>query len=134
MTGPQSLVFVYGTLTAAERVAALLNDWRFDGEAILEGLERVEGRYPTLAPGGVTEGRLLCTPQVDRLDAYEGVDRGLYIRAAVPMADGGIAWIYVGDPARLDASVTWPGTDPLVDRVRAYVEAEGVQIRRQSNR
>ena len=51
----------------------------------------MEGTYPTLAPGGQTEGRLLVTPDVDALDAYEGVDRGLYARVSVPLRGAPVA-------------------------------------------
>ncbi len=87
-------VFVYGTLTDPDRIASVVETFEFVGTATLVGLHRVEGRYPTLAPGGETEGRLLDTPDVEALDAYEGVERGLYCRVTVP---DGIA-VYVGDP------------------------------------
>lgn len=134
MTADPTPVFVYGTLTDASRAEALLDEWRFDGDAVLVGLRRVDGRYPTLAPGGTTAGRLLVTPELDRLDAYEGVDRGLYVRAAVPLADGDRAWLYVGDPDRLDAPAAWPGDGSFADRVRAFVDDETVQVRRAGNR
>jgi hypothetical protein len=85
----------------------------------------VSGRYPTLAPGGETAGRLLRTDDVAALDDYEGVDEGLYVRVAVPRTDGGEAAVYVGDPDALDVSepVTWPGAGSFADRVEAYVDA-----------
>jgi len=52
-------VFVYGTLTEPERVAEVLDSYVYVGPATLFGLHLVEGRYPTLAPGGETGGRLL---------------------------------------------------------------------------
>lgn len=64
-------VFVYGTLTNRQQAAAALSTFEFDGPATLEGLHRVEGAYPTLAPGGSVAGRLLHTPAVERLDRYE---------------------------------------------------------------
>lgn len=134
MTADPTPIFVYGTLTDAAAVDALLDEWRYDGEAVLDGLGRVDGRYPTLAPDGSTAGRLLVTPELERLDAYEGVDRGLYVRAAVPMVDGDRAWVYVGHPDRLDAPAAWPGDGPFADRVRAYVGDESVQVRRPGNR
>lgn len=127
-------VFVYGTLTDPDQVEGLLDDWRYDGPAVLDGLHRVGGRYPTLAPGGRTEGRLLVTPQLDALDAFEGVDAGLYVRVAVPLVDGDRAWVYVGDPDRLDAPADWPGEGPIADRVRRYLESEAVAVRRTGNR
>lgn len=127
-------IFVYGTLTDPANVDELLDDWRWDGEAVLEGLERVDGRYPTLSPGGRTTGRLLVTPELDRLDDYEAVDGGLYVRVAVPVADGGRAWLYVGDPDPLEVSVTWPGSGPFADRVTTYLEEQSVQVRPADNR
>jgi gamma-glutamylcyclotransferase (GGCT)/AIG2-like uncharacterized protein YtfP len=132
------LVFVYGTLTDAGQVEAVLDEWRFVGRATLAGLHRVEGRYPTLAPGGETPGRLLATPAVDALDAYEGVDSGLYLRVAVPVADDGWgaggpppseAAVYVGDPERLDAEASWPGEGSFAERVRSVLAAHEVVVR-----
>lgn len=106
-------VFVYGTLTDPGRVDALLDDWAFGPDAVLRGAHRVDGRYPTLAPGGETEGRVLRTPERDALDRYEGVDRGLYRRVSVPRragTGGGVGsetaaddavQVYVGDPVEL---------------------------------
>ena len=122
-------VFVYGTLTDPERVAALLEDepgeYAFVGPAVLEGVRRADGRYPTLVPGGNVEGRLLAVdePTLARLDRYEGVDRGLYVRVAVAERDGRRVWTYVGEPERLgvDAGDAWPDDRPLRDAVRSYV-------------
>ncbi|MGM0684783.1 MAG: gamma-glutamylcyclotransferase family protein [Halobacteriota archaeon] len=114
-------VFVYGTLTEPERVAAVLDSYVFVGPATLTGLRPVEGRFPTLAPGGETAGRLLRTDETAALDEYEGVDDGLYHRMSVPLdAPAGHpdrAALYVGDPDRLDADATWPavtGSDTTV--------------------
>lgn len=115
--------FVYGTLTDPDRVAAVLDDFAFAGPATLVGCHLVEGTYPTLAPGGSVRGRLLETPEADALDAYEGVDRGLYVRVAVPFRGGTVTSdrpapsegneevrtdaavaVYVGDPGALSAS------------------------------
>lgn len=153
-------VFVYGTLTDRARVADVLEpqanaddgggengpgaspSWSFVADATLRGLHRVDGRYPTVAPGGRVDGRLLETDAVGVLDAYEGVDRGLYARVRVPYADGGVAGdgtvdgdadavaVYVGDPDRLDVdgAVAWPGEGNLERRVRRYVEANDVVV------
>ncbi|MFC4406609.1 gamma-glutamylcyclotransferase family protein [Haloarchaeobius iranensis] len=75
-------VFVYGTLTDPDRVAAVLDDWSFVPDAVRRGAHRVDGRYPTLAPGGETAGRLLRTAATDALDRYEGVESGLYRRGS----------------------------------------------------
>jgi len=130
-------VFVYGTLTDPERVATVLgggSQFEFVGRATLEGCHQVDGRYPTLAPGGSVDGRLLAVDDADleRLDRYEGVDSGLYVRVVVP-ADTGRddrCWVYVGDPARLDADVTWPGSGSFRDCVRDVVSNRGIVVRR----
>ena len=129
-------VFVYGTLTAPERATAVLGDgsqYEFVGPATLEGLHRVDGRYPTLAPGGSVDGRLLAVDDagLERLDRYEGVDSGLYVRVAVPAATGrdDRCWVYVGDPARLDADVTWTGSGSLRERVQRVVLRRSVSVR-----
>lgn len=130
-------VFVYGTLTDPAQVDAVLDEWAFGPDAVLDGLRRVEGEYPTLAPGGETEGRVLRTPEIDRLDAYEGVDRGLYVRVAVPWTGGDDAAsgeevaVYVGDPDRLGADARWPGDGPFAARVRAYLDGHAVCVRPQ---
>lgn len=132
-------VFVYGTLTEREQVATVLGDdarYEFVGRATLEGLHRVDGQYPTLAPGGNTDGRLLAVDDagLERLDQYEGVERGLYVRVAVPVTgaagtDGEQCWVYVGDPARLGVDVPWPRNGPLRDRVETFVSRSDVVVR-----
>jgi gamma-glutamylcyclotransferase (GGCT)/AIG2-like uncharacterized protein YtfP len=138
-------VFVYGTLTDPDRVATVVDSFVFVGPAVLEGCHPVVGRYPTLRPGGETAGRLLRTPDIDALDAYEGVETGPYVRVSVPRTDGGTVAVYVGDPDALvdgdrpadglspddDRSTEWHGDGPFADRVRRYVEAEDVVVRPQ---
>jgi len=121
-------VFVYGTLTEPDRVGSVVDSFVFVGGAVLEGCHPVSGRFPTLAPGGETAGRLLRTDDVAALDAYEEVDGGLYVRASVPRTDGGDVAIYVGDPDALDAaeSVTWPGSGSFAARVERYLDANAV--------
>lgn len=121
-------VFVYGTLTDQDRAGAVLDGFEYVGEAVLDGLHRVEGRYPTLAPGGTTDGRLLRTDEVAALDRYEGVDRGLYVRVAVPRDGGGTVQVYVGDPGRLDADAEWPGDGGFRARIERYVAEEEVTV------
>lgn len=123
-------VFVYGTLTDPDRVESVLDRYDLGDAATLRGLHRVEGRYPTLAPGGETTGRLLETPEIDRLDAYEGVESGLYVRVTVPLSTGGSAECYVGDPEPLGADAAWPGAGPFETRVRSYLVEEAVVIGR----
>lgn len=126
-------VFVYGTLTEPERVAAVVDSFVFVGSATLDGLRLVEGRYPTLAPGGETRGRLLRTEAADALDAYEGVGDGPYVRERVPLDAPAeypdTAAVYVGDPDRLDADATWPGEGSFADRVRSAVIDRDVRVR-----
>ena len=126
-------VFVYGTLTEPERVAEVADSFVFVGPATLDGLRLVEGRYPTLAPGGETAGRLLRTEALDALDAYEDVDGGLYVRETVPLDAPAeypdAAAVYVGDPDRLGADATWPGTGRFPDRVRSTLADRDVRIR-----
>jgi len=126
-------VFVYGTLTEPDAVADVADSFVFVGSATLSGLRLVEGRYPTLAPGGETAGRLLRTEAVDALDAYEDIDGGLYVRESVPL-DAPVdypdaAAVYIGDPDRLDADATWPGTGPFPDRVRSVLAERDVRVR-----
>ncbi|MFC4358024.1 gamma-glutamylcyclotransferase [Halobium salinum] len=132
--------FVYGTLTDPEQVARVVDSYAFVGGAVVSGLHPVEGRYPTLAPGGEVAGRVLRTDDVDALDRYEGVDAGLYVRVTVPWADPpgppagaageGVA-VYVGDPARLgvEEAVDWPGEGSLRDRVEHHLADAAVSIR-----
>ena len=136
-------VFVYGTLTEPDRVSEVLDSFVFVGSATLTGLRLVEGRYPTLAPGGETAGRLLRTDEIATLDEYERVADGLYRRVSVPLDASGVhpdeAAVYVGDPDRLDAAATWPkppgsgarteSGDAFGDRVSAYLERHDVRVR-----
>ena len=126
-------VFVYGTLTEPDAVAEVVDSFVFVGPATLDGLRLVEGRYPTLASGGETAGRLLRTEAVDALDAYEDVDGGLYVRETVPLdAPTGhpdTAAVYVGDPERLDADAAWPGSGSFPDRVRSLLDDRDVRVR-----
>lgn len=124
-------VFVYGTLTDPDRAVDLLSEWRYCGEAVLDGLHRVDGQYPTLLPGGRTDGRILSTPDCDALDQYEGVESGLYVRVTVPRADGGAVQVYVGDPDRLGVAERWPGTGAFPERVRGYLDTAEVRVREQ---
>jgi gamma-glutamylcyclotransferase (GGCT)/AIG2-like uncharacterized protein YtfP len=124
-------LFVYGTLTEPARVATLVDAHVFVGAARVEGLHPVEGRYPTLAPGGTVAGRVLRVDDtaVPAIDEYEGVADGLYVRTTVPYdgPDAASVDLYVGDPDRLDAPVTWPGEGSLADRVDRVVDTHDVR-------
>lgn len=138
---PPMEVFVYGTLTDPDRAGSVLDEYEYRHAAVLEGLGRVDGAYPTLAPGGRVRGRVLRTDDVATLDAYEGVDRGLYVRVSVPVAADGSAGsghgrdtpatveTYVGDPDALDAPASWPGEETFAERVREYVRSHAVRVR-----
>jgi gamma-glutamylaminecyclotransferase len=124
-------VFVYGTLTDPERVSEVVASYEFVCDARLEGLKRVEGTYPTLAPapGTTVSGKLLRTADIRSLDAYEGIESGLYVRETVPCEDQPVA-VYVGDPDRLavDEPVAWPGGGSFEARVRRYLEENSVRV------
>ena len=139
------LAFVYGTLTDPAQVEQVVEEFTFEEPAVLAGLRRVDGQYPTLAPGDgalgeealgdeppTVSGRLLRTDEVATLDAYEGVERGLYVRIAVPVVgqDEGAA-VYVGNPDRLGVgeAVDWPDEGSFEGRVRRYVEDRKVVVR-----
>jgi len=124
-------IFVYGTLTEPERVASIVDTFVFVGAAVLDGCHPVAGRYPTLAPGGETAGRLLRTDGIDALDAYEGVDEELYVRVPTARTDGGTVAVYVGDPDALDVeeTVEWPGPGPFAERVHRYFERHPIVVR-----
>lgn len=114
-------VFVYGTLTEPEQARTVDPAATFAGSAILVGADCATGRYPTLIPGdGPVEGRLLDA-DIDAVDAYESVDRGLYARVSVPVAGGDTVETYVGDPERLGVDASWPGEGSLAERASEYL-------------
>jgi len=125
------LVFVYGTLTDDEQVAALLDSFRFVGDAVCVGLQRVDGRYPTLVPGESVAGRLLETSEIDRLDRYEGVDRGLYHRVSVSLTpslaatvSATTASVYLAAPNAVGLGSLdryWPGEGSFRARVDRHL-------------
>jgi gamma-glutamylcyclotransferase (GGCT)/AIG2-like uncharacterized protein YtfP len=140
-------VFVYGTLTDPGQAGAVLDRFEYVDAATLVGAHRVDGQYPTLAPGGRVDGRLLRTDELAALDRYEGVDRGLYVRVSVPLVAGEgdasdeldceedasdepdrEAAVYVGDPEALDAPAEWPGDGPFADRVRRGLAAHDPRV------
>lgn len=124
-------VFVYGTLRDPDRARELLGHADFGPDARLVGLHRADGRYPTLAPSGETDGRILRLDEGDigTLDGYEGVDRDLYVRVRVPVGDGAV-WTYVGNPDALGVDVSWPGDGAFGERVRNYIDRNDVRIQR----
>ena len=143
-----TVVFIYGTLAGPTRVSELLTEYTFGPSAVCHGLRRVDGRYPTVVPGGRTTGRLLSTTEIDRLDSYEGVDRGLYCRVQVPLqsphgsgagnrsdtgqpaSDVDAVGIYVGEPTALGLSgaVGWPEAERFSRSVSEYLQTHSVEI------
>jgi gamma-glutamylcyclotransferase (GGCT)/AIG2-like uncharacterized protein YtfP len=143
-----TVVFVYGTLTDRGQVSTLLDKYTFGPPAVCHGFRRVDGQYPTLVPGDQVAGRLVATPEIDRLDRYEGVDRGLYCRHSVPFVSASArvgndetrmdkstfvvdtAAVYVGDPSRVGVSedVDWAESGPFDQVVADYIEANEVYI------
>lgn len=131
------LVFVYGTLTDDAQVAALLDSYRFVGEAVCVGFRRVDGRYPTLVPGESVTGRLLETSEIDRLDRYEGVDRGLYHRVSVSLASSlastvsaTTASVYLAAPSALGLGSLdryWPGEGSFRARVDRHLSTTHIE-------
>ncbi|QZP36976.1 gamma-glutamylcyclotransferase family protein [Halobaculum magnesiiphilum] len=109
-----------------------------DGDAGTNGGDGVAGDDSVcgddIGVDATVGGRLLRTDEMAALDAYERVDDGLYVRVSVPLVgpDGerrGEAAVYVGDPARLDAPASWPGSDPFEERVARTVRERGVTVR-----
>jgi gamma-glutamylcyclotransferase (GGCT)/AIG2-like uncharacterized protein YtfP len=131
--------FVYGTLTDPDRAASVLDAFEYRGDAVLDGMHRVEGTYPTLAPGDTVSGKLLRTADIGALDRYEGVERGLYVRVSVPFedvntatAESETAAVYVGNPDALSvAGVSWPGSGSFRERVERYVREKSVSVCRE---
>ena len=131
------LVFVYGTLTDDAQVAALLDSYRVVGEAVCVGFKRVDGRYPTLVPGESVSGRLLETSEIDRLDRYEGVDRGLYHRVSVSLASSlaaslsaTTAEVYLAAPNVIGLGSLeeyWPGEGSFRARVDRHLGATHIE-------
>jgi gamma-glutamylcyclotransferase (GGCT)/AIG2-like uncharacterized protein YtfP len=131
------LVFVYGTLTDDAQVAALLDSYRFAGDAVCVGFKRVDGRYPTLVPGESVSGRLLETSEIDRLDRYEGVDRGLYHRVSVSLASSlaaslsaTTAEVYLAAPNVIGLGSLeeyWPGEGSFRARVDRHLGATHIE-------
>lgn len=142
-----TVVFVYGTLTDPDQVSTVVDQYTLGPPAVCEGLQRLDGQYPTLAPGGRTDGRLLATPELALLDSYEGLDRGLYCRVSVPLSTDGptttttspfsaeTAEVYVGRQRLLgvETPVGWPGAGGFEQRVQRYVDSHSVRVKTNSH-
>ena len=100
------LYFAYGSNMTAERLARCCPGARFVGPAIAADWAFGIGRsgYATMVPcpGGRVHGVLWrIRPQaLAALDAYDEVERGLYGRAALTLADARRAFVYLACDAR----------------------------------
>lgn len=117
-------LFVYGTLRAGSNASALLGDAEWLGAAQVGGvLYNIDDEFPALVLYGNTpiagEVWRCASDLLPRLDAYEGVDKGLFRRIGVEVEQPGRAgkiacWTYVAGPALSRKLVpaqrieTWP--------------------------
>lgn len=94
-------LFVYGTLRSGGGAAGLLRGCRLVGRGTVAGTLYDLGEYPALVldGGGIVEGEVWGCPTdvLDRLDEYEGVPGGLYLRVPVAV-EGTECWTYVAGP------------------------------------
>lgn len=127
-TESRTLIFVYGTLKTGGVNHAQMAGQRFAGPAkLVPGFTLYSlGEYPglvvdPLARDGVTgEIWAVDSTALDRLDAFEGVDKGLYARVPAPLATWAEAlssteskrvWMYLyrrGIEGRVRIGDTWP--------------------------
>ncbi len=96
-------LFVYGTLRTGGESNHRLEECEFVRTAAVDGtLYDIDGQHPVLMLYGGTriEGEIWRCPagQLVPLDAFEGVDRGLFRRVGV-LVDGTPCWTYVAGPA-----------------------------------
>jgi gamma-glutamylcyclotransferase (GGCT)/AIG2-like uncharacterized protein YtfP len=94
-------LFVYGTLRSGGGAAGLLRGCRLVGAGTVAGTLYDLGAYPALVLDGrgPVEGEVWrCGADApDRLDEYEGVPGGLYLRVRV-VVEGTECWTYVAGP------------------------------------
>lgn len=94
-------LFVYGTLRSGGGAAGLLRGCRLVGMGTVAGTLYDLGDYPALLldGGGLVEGEVWSCPAeaLDRLDEYEGVPDGLYLRVRVAV-EGTECWTYAAGP------------------------------------
>lgn len=96
-------LFVYGTLRRDGGAAGVLEGATFLEPAEVGGvLYDIEGRHPALMLYGDARvrGEIWTCPAdlLPRLDAFEGVEEGLFRRIGVEI-DGRPCWTYVAGPA-----------------------------------
>lgn len=100
------LLFVYGTLKRGQPHHALLSDCRYRGAGAIAGaLYALPEGVPAASPvgEGAVHGELYELPDygafiLGELDAYEGVEHGLFVRARARVDDRE-AWVYWAGPA-----------------------------------
>lgn len=102
MTEPGFHLFTYGTLRSGDGPAhELLDGCRKVGEGVVHGALFDLGAFPALLLSGSdpVPGEVWWCPasKLPALDGYEGVDEGLFRRAATRV-DGYACWIYVAGP------------------------------------
>lgn len=95
-------LFVYGTLRSGGSAATMLAECERVSAGEVSGvLYDIDGEYPALLLYGTTpvEGEIWRCPNemLARLDAYEGVEQGLFRRVGVTVRDVG-CWTYVAGP------------------------------------
>lgn len=96
-------LFVYGTLRRGGPAARVMAGCEHRGDATITGtLYDIGGRHPALMLYGRdrVHGELWWCPVewLQRLDEYEGVDRGLFRRVGVRVQELA-CWTYVAGPA-----------------------------------
>lgn len=94
-------LFVYGTLRSGGDADGLLDACERVGQGVVRGTLYNVGPYPALLLSGDDEvpGDIWRCPveRLQALDAYEGVDEGLFRRAGVQVG-GHACWVYVAGP------------------------------------
>jgi gamma-glutamylcyclotransferase (GGCT)/AIG2-like uncharacterized protein YtfP len=96
-------LFTYGTLRRGGGAHHVLEGCTFIDVSVVRGtLYDIDGEYPALMPYGHTsvpgEVWRCPAPLLHRLDAYEGVDHGLFRRIGFQAGDHA-CWMYVAGPA-----------------------------------
>ena len=123
-------VFAYGTLMIPQVIAKVTGTdlagltARLDGFTRFEATTRRRGNFPTVVPHrqGTVVGTLyrdLTPTQMARLDWFEDVEHGYYIKQVVTVAAGNTsieAWVYVCGPALLGSMLEWDGRSVTLDK------------------
>jgi gamma-glutamylcyclotransferase (GGCT)/AIG2-like uncharacterized protein YtfP len=99
-------LFVYGTLCRPAVRRRILGRAVTAVKATLKGYKRLNGKWPYLVkkPGGKVTGEILknlTSRDLKKLDAYEEVEKGIYIRAGITLG-GKKHFVYLPDLSK------WP--------------------------